>query len=142
MRAAVNSLRSCGESNSWNSWRSSCYWPRIPWRSGAATKGMNETTDEHRRTRSSPAATKTMVHRALWSAAACCRLCSCGVAQPPERREQACALQRGRPKNVGKILAQIAFAPGICHLSLVIGHLEETADLALGPSPLDKTSLF
>src|SRR5436190_10328435 len=47
MRAAVNSLRSCGESNSWNSWRSSCYWPRIPWRSGAATKRMNETTDEH-----------------------------------------------------------------------------------------------
>src|SRR5213083_3162912 len=28
----------------------------------------------------------------------------------------------------------------IGHWSLVIGHLEETADLALGPSPLDKTS--
>ena len=36
---------------------------------------------------------------------ACCRLCLCGVAPAPERRKQACALQRGRPKNVGKILS-------------------------------------
>src|SRR5439155_25642825 len=39
-----------------------------------ATKRMNETTDKHRLKRSSPAATKTMVRCALWSAPACCRL--------------------------------------------------------------------
>src|SRR5438552_16579344 len=32
---------------------------------------------------------KTMVHCALWSGAACCGLCSSGVAPAPERREQA-----------------------------------------------------
>ena len=46
-------------------------------------------------------------HCALWSAAACCRLCSCGVAPAPERRKQACALQKGRAKNVAKILARL-----------------------------------
>src|SRR5438034_9335971 len=39
----------------------------------------------------------------LWSAAACCRLCSCGVAPAPERRKQACALQKGRAKNVARV---------------------------------------
>src|SRR6266487_6164828 len=59
------------------------------------------------RPRSSQTAGKTTVHCALWSAAACCRLCSHGVAPAPRRRKQACALQKRRPKKVGKILARL-----------------------------------
>src|SRR5439155_23860694 len=48
---------------------------------------------------------KLTVQCALWSTAACCRLSARGVAPVPKRRKQACALQKGRSKKAGKILA-------------------------------------
>src|SRR6266566_7536485 len=60
------------------------------------------------RPRSSQTAGKTTVHCALWSAAACCRLCSHGVAPAPRRAQASLRTPKATPQEGWKNPCQIA----------------------------------